>query len=304
MTDDAAASSTEKTWLHESLDAGFSYAIQSNQLLCQRQSKYQNIEVHDTPSFGNLLRIDGSFMASEKDEFFYHENLVHVPACTHAEPKSALIIGGGDGGSAEELLKHNTIQSIKLVEIDQVVLDVSRSYLQGVHHGVLNEAGGDPRLEIFVADGLEYMRSSKALYDLIILDLTDPGGPSRPLYTADFYRHCASRLQPKGLLSLQVASPFAQAERVVSALSALSTAFSIVRPYMVSIPLSGGQWMMACASQALDPASLGMARIDTVICKRDLQHLQHYNGHTHQAAMALPNFVRKQVSATGARWLD
>jgi len=99
-----------------------------------------------------------------------------------------------------------------------------------------------------LADGLEYMRSSKALYDLIILELTDPSGPSRPLYTADFYRHCASRLQPKGLLSLQVVSPFAQAERVVGTLSALSTAFSIVRPYMVSIPLSGGQWMMACAS--------------------------------------------------------
>lgn len=302
MTDQAAASSTENMWLNESLDAGFSYAIASNQLLCRRQSKYQNIEVHDTPSFGNLLRIDGSFMAGEKDAFFYHENLVHIPACTHAEPKSALIIGGGDGGSAEELLKHNTIKSIKLVEIDQVVLDVSRTYLQGVHHGVLNEAGGDPRLEIFVADGMEYMRSSKVLYDLIILDLTDPGGSSKTLYTADFYHHCAARLQPDGLLSLQVASPFAQAERVVSTLSALRTGFSIVRPYMVSIPLSGGQWMMACASQTLDPAELEPARTDEIIFKRGLLHLQYYNGHTHQAAMALPNFVRHQVSATGARW--
>ncbi|MGB4115998.1 MAG: polyamine aminopropyltransferase [Polaromonas sp.] len=296
MTDKAA-----KAWLNEVLDEGFGYAILSSQLLCQRQSSYQLIEVHDTPSFGHLLRIDGSFMASEKDEFFYHENLVHVPACTHPQPESALIIGGGDGGSAEELLKHNTITSVKLVEIDPVVLDVSRTYLRAIHHGALDETGGDPRLEIFVADGLEYMRSSQTRYDLIVLDLTDPGGPSKPLYTADFYRHCAARLNPGGLLSLQVASPFAQPERVVSVLTELSQAFSIVRPYLVTIPLSGGQWMMACASQTLDPADVGAAHADAVIAKRGLKLLQHYNGHTHQAAMALPNFVRQLIAPTSAR---
>ena len=300
---DAAAAPSHSGWLNEILDDGFSYSILSNQLLCNVQSNYQCIEVYDTPSFGKMLRIDSSFMASEKDEFFYHENLVHIPACTHAEPKAALIIGGGDGGSAEELLKHPTIQSIKLVEIDHAVLDVSRTYLQAVHHGVINEVGGDPRLEIFVADGLEYMRNSKSLYDLIILDLTDPGGPSGPLYSADFYRLCATRLHSNGILSLQVASPFAQSKRVVSTLTALCQAFSVVRPYMVSIPLSGGQWMMASASQSLDPADLGVTRVDAVIRLRGLQDLQHYNGDTHQAAMALPNFVRKLVSTTGSRWM-
>ena len=304
MLDSALALEPEKTWLNETLDAGFSYAISSNQLLCQRQSKFQQIEVHDTPSFGHLLRIDGSFMASEKDEFFYHENLVHIPACTHEGPVSALVIGGGDGGSAEELLKHNTIKSVKLVEIDQAVLDVSRPYLRGVHHGVLDEVGGDPRLEIFVADGLEYMRSSQDLYDLIVLDLTDPGGPSQSLYSADFYHHCAKRLKPDGLLSLQVASPFAQPQRVASTLTALTQAFSKVRPYMVSIPLSGGQWMMACASQTLDPATLSVGQVDTAIRSRKLRHLQHYNGHTHQAAMALPNFVRDMVAPTSALWVS
>ena len=290
------------SWLTESLDAGFSYSIRSRQLLYKRQSPYQSIEVHETSHFGHLLRIDGSFMASERDEFFYHENLVHVPACAHAMPQSVLIVGGGDGGSAEELLKHNTVQSIKLVEIDEAVLDLSRRYLRGVHQGVIDENGGDPRLKILVADGLEYVRHSTVLYDLIVLDLTDPGGPSQPLYSVDFYRHCAARLKPGGLLSLQVASPFAQPERVVNTLRHLAQAFSIVRPYMVSIPLSGGQWMMACASQSVDPAELGVAQAEAAIRSRGLQHLQHYNGHTHQAAMALPNFVRELVSDTGARW--
>lgn len=289
-------------WLSESLDDGYSYSIRSSQLLSWRHSDYQSIEVHSTHSFGNLLRIDGSFMASEKDEFFYHENLVHVPACAHAMPQSALIIGGGDGGSAEELLKHNTIQSVKLVEIDKTVLDVSRTYLRGVNHGVMDVVGGDPRLEIFVTDGLEYMQNVAAMYDFIILDLTDPGGPSQPLYTPEFYKYCAARLQPGGLLSLHLASPFAQPERVVTALTHLAQAFSVVRPYMVSIPLSGGQWMMASASQSVDPAAMGFAKTDEVISQRGLTHLQHYNGHTHQAAMALPNFVREMVSPTGALW--
>jgi spermidine synthase len=288
-------------WLSESLDDGFSYSIRSSQLLSWRHSEHQNIEVHSTPSFGNMLRIDGSFMASEKDEFFYHENLVHIAACAHAAPRSAIIIGGGDGGSAEELLKHNTIQTIKLVEIDKAVVDVSRSYLRGVNQGVMDIDGGDPRLEIFVADGLEYMRNSSECVDLIVLDLTDPGGPSRPLYKVDFYRHCAARLNPGGLLSLQVASPFAQAERVVATLTALVQAFSVVRPYLVSVPLSGGQWMMASASQSVDPADLSRAKADSAIKHRGLIKLQHYNGHTHQAAMALPNFVREMVAGTGAR---
>ena len=293
----------EDTWLNENLGDGFRYAISSNQLLCQRQSLHQQIEIHDTASFGHLLRIDGSFMASEKDEFFYHENLVHVPACTHRRPESVLILGGGDGGSAEEILKHNTVRSVKLVEIDQAVLDMSRPYLRGVHHGVIDEEGGDPRLEIFVADGLEYVRSSLVLYDLLILDLTDPSGPSQPLYNADFYLHCAARLKPGGLLSLQVASPFSQPERVVRTLMGLNAAVRVVRPYRVSIPLAGGQWMMACASQGPDPAAMSVGQVDTAIRSRRLQQLQHYNGHTHQAAMALPNFVRDIVLPTGARWI-
>lgn len=302
MIDAATQQMGQSGWLRESLDQGYSYSILSDQLLSWRHSDYQSIEVHSTGSFGNLLRIDGSFMASEKDEFFYHENLVHVPACAHALPQSALIIGGGDGGSAEELLKHNTIESVKLIEIDEAVITMSRSYLRGVHRGVMDMPGGDARLEIFIADGLEYMRSSTASYDLIVLDLTDPGGPSQALYTADFYQHCAALLKPGGLLSLQVASPFAQAQRVVSTLTALSQAFGVVRPYMVSIPLSGGQWMMACASQTVDPAQLGMANADDVIAARGLTHLQHYNGDTHQAAMALPNFVREMVKGLGVLW--
>lgn len=288
-------------WLTESLDDGFRYSIHTNEVLTQAISPFQRVEVHHSESFGRLLVLDGSFNVSEKDEFFYHENLVHVAACTHPRPATALIIGGGDGGAAEELLKHACIQSVTMVEIDQTVIDVARTYLQAIHRGVISESTGHPKLQVHIADGFDFIKSSTNRFDLIILDLTDPGGPSTPLYTADFYQSCAARLNPGGLLGLHIASPFAQQNRIVSTLTALSSAFEIVRPYMVTVPLSGGPWMMACASNTLDPAMLSAAAVNTRLATRGISDLQFYNGSTHLASMALPNFVRRVVLGTGAR---
>ncbi len=291
-------------WLTESLDDGFRYSIRSSRVLCKFRSAYQCVEIHESDSFGRLMVLDGSFMVSERDEFFYHENLVHVPACTHPRPVSALIIGGGDGGAAEELLKHACIRQVTLVEIDPAVIDVARTYLHSVHRGVINEEGGHPNLRVRIGDGLQYVQNSSDRYDLIILDLTDPGGPSTPLYTADFYQACAARLNPGGILGLHVASPFAHPDRIVATLTALRSGFEIVRPYMVTVPLSGGPWMMACASNTLDPATLCAAAADTRISTRCITDLQLYNGSTHQAAMALPNFVRSVVALAEGKAQD
>ena len=287
-------------WLTEALDDGFSYSIRTHRVLSQCLSPHQRVEVHESDSFGRLLVLDGSFNVSEKDEFFYHENLVHVPACTHPRPAKALIIGGGDGGAAEELLKHASISSVTLVEIDQAVVDVARAYLQAIHRGVISASTGHPKLRLHIADGFDFIKSSTDRYDLIILDLTDPGGPSTPLYTPDFYQACAARLNPGGLLGLHIASPFAQATRIIDGLAALSSAFSIVRPYMVTVPLSGGPWMMACASNTLDPAMLAATAVDARLSARGIDDLQFYNGSTHVAAMALPNYLRVALKSTGA----
>ena len=183
-------------------------------------------------------------MTSEKDEFFYHENLVHPAALTHSRPVRALIVGGGDGGSAEELLKHPTIESVTLAEIDAAVVDISRKYLHAVHRGALD----DPRLTLRIGDGFEYVRSGSERFDLIVLDLTDPGGPSEALYTPDFYRACAARLTPSGAMTLHIASPIAHPQRIRATMASLRQAFPIVTPYLTSIPLYGGLWMMACTT--------------------------------------------------------
>ncbi|MEP6679666.1 MAG: polyamine aminopropyltransferase [Betaproteobacteria bacterium] len=264
------------------------FFIRSSASLERFRSAFQDIEVHDSASFGRLFRLDGHFMTSEKDEFFYHENLVHMAALSHPAPSRALVVGGGDGGSVEELLKHPTIGEVTLAEIDGAVVDIARRHLASVNRGCLD----DPRLKLRIEDGFAYVRSSSERYDLIVLDLTDPGGPSLPLYTEDFYRACAARLAPGGAMTLHLASPVAHPERIRRGIAALRGAFTRVTPYLTSIPLYGGLWMMACCSDTLDPHSLSAAEVDARIVARGLGALQYYNGDMHRAGLALPNFVR------------
>ena len=256
------------------------------------RSPFQSIEVHDSERFGKLFRLDGHFMTSEKDEFFYHENLVHTCAISHPQPVTALVVGGGDGGSAEEILKHPSIKSVTLCEIDLAVVDIARKYLQAVHHGALD----DPRLTLKIEDGFAYVLNATEQYDLIVLDLTDAGGPSDLLYTSEFYKACAARLAPSGLMSLHVGSPVAHPGRIRETLANLRGAFTVVTPYLTSVPLYGGLWMMACCSASLDPKAMSILDVDRRISQRRIKDLQYYNGDTHRASMALPNFVRALVA--------
>jgi spermidine synthase len=292
MPDVAAPGDLLPGVLTEYLTEDCGFFVRSSREFERFQTPYQAVEVHDTRSFGKLFRLDGHLMTSEKDEFFYHENLVHVAAITHPAPETALIIGGGDGGSAEELLKYQTIKSVTLVEIDIAVLDIARKYFGEVHRGALT----DPRLTVKVEDGLAFVRGATDTYDIIVLDLTDPGGASEPLYGVEFYRACAARLNPTGAMTLHIASPVAHPERVRSAMANLRAVFSVVIPYLVSIPLYGGLWMMASASPTLNPAYLSPLEANRRIATRGLRDLQYYNGEIHRACMALPNFVRDLVA--------
>jgi len=287
----AAPGDLARGLMTEQLTPEWGFYIRSARQFEKFHSAYQAIEVHDSVPFGRLFRLDGHFMTSERDEFFYHENLVHLPALTHPRPERALIIGGGDGGSAEELLKHPSIRSVTLAEIDAAVVDIARRYLGAVHGGALD----DPRLTLAIGDGFAYVRAAADGFDLIVLDLTDPGGPSEALYTADFYRACAARLNPGGAMTLHIASPIAHPDRIRTTLASLRDAFPVVTPYLTSVPLYGGLWMMACASATLDPRSVSAAEIDERIAERRLVGLQYYNGEMHRAALALPNFVRELV---------
>ena len=268
------------------------YFVRSSRAFERFRSPYQAVEVHDSAAFGRLFRLDGHFMTSEKDEFFYHENLVHLAGVTHPAPGRALIVGGGDGGSAEELLKYPSMRKVTLAEIDVAVVDIARKYLGTVHKGAFD----DPRLDLRIGDGFAYLRESADSYDLIVLDLTDPGGPSLDLYTPEFYRACAARLAPLGAMTLHLASPVAHPELIRQTLTGLRSAFAIVTPYLVSVPLYGGLWMMACCSATLDPRRLSAPEVDRRVAQRGIGDLRYYNGEMHRASLALPNFVRALVA--------
>ena len=277
--------------LEEALNEETGFFIRARMRLADFHSSFQHVQVYETTAYGRLFRLDGCNMTSERDEFFYHENIVHATALSHSAPKQVLIIGGGDGGSSEEILKHPSIEGVTLVELDQAVIDIAAQFFESIHHGVFDDA----RLRLIVADGLAYIHTTERRYDLIILDLPDPVGPAAELYRQAFFRRCRAILNPGGALSLHVGSPIAHPERFTETLASLRQTFAIVRPYTVYVPLYGSLWGMAVAADDLDPVALPAAEVDARIRTRGLADLQYYNGDTHHAMFALPNYIRRML---------
>ena len=275
-------------YLVEQVNPNYGFYLRAEPPLFSGRTDFQDIEVIDTPMFGRVLRLDNVLQTSDRDEFFYHENMCHVPAISHPEPRRALIIGGGDGGAAEELLKHNTMQSVVVAELDSGVVDVAKEYLGKIHNGVFD----DPRLDVRIMDGKAYIETTQDRFDQIVIDLTDASGPSLALYTREFYGACRHVLGEGGVLSLHLESPIAHPNTFNRIVKTLQSAFKIVRPYLVYVPTYGSLWGMAFASDTVDPLALSAEEVDHRINTRALHSLQFYNGDTHCAVFAHPNFVR------------
>jgi len=208
-------------------------------------SEFQTIEVFETQDFGKLMRIDGCNMVSERDEFFYHENLIHPIATAHANPQNVLIIGGGDGGAVEEMLKHPSITKVTLCELDAAVVEVSKRHFASVHRGVFD----DPRLALMIGDGVQFIDETREQFDLITLDLTDPIGDAKALYSQAFFAHCKATLGIGGALTIHIGSPFAHPSRVRESITNLRATFRIVTAWFVHIPMYGATWGFACGNQ-------------------------------------------------------
>ncbi len=260
-------------------------------LVERRQTPFQLLEVYETPELGRIFRLDGFNMTSERDEFFYHENLVHPAAVAHPHPRRALVIGGGDGGSSEELLKHPSLEVVHMAELDPEVIAVSKAQFRKVHNGVFE----NPRLKVTVGDGLAYLRETAVRYDLVSMDLTDPVGPSMELYSPATFALARGAMAPGAALTLHIGSPFSHPQRVRSTLENLRQVFRVVTPYFAYIPLYGSYWGFACASDSLDPSGMEPSAVERVISSRGLKDLQYYNGDTHRAVFALPNYVKELV---------
>jgi spermidine synthase len=282
------------------LNAHSGYGYTATEKLAEIQSPYQRVEVFDTPQFGKLFRLDGRLMTSEGDEFFYHECMTHPAALAHPNPESVLVIGGGDGGSSEELFKHPGVKRIVMAELDPVVIDISKKWLGSIHKDVFS----DPRLEVRIGDGFEYVKSTQDRFDLIVLDLTDPDTPAFHLYSEEFFRMCQRILKPGGMLTLHLGSPVYQAETVRKNAANLRKVFRHVAPLSLFIPLYGSLWCLGVASDSIDPRSLSVDTLTQRMADRRIGGLRYYYPGLHQALFTLPLFVQELTqppSSAGSR---
>lgn len=259
-----------------------------NKLLFSETSQYQTVEIYDTDTWGNLMTIDGMVMLSEKDEFVYHEMLIHPALISHPNPKRVLIIGGGDGGSAREALKHPSVEVVDMVEIDETVVRASKLHMPGVG------AFDNPRLNVKYEDGIAFVQNVTTPYDVIIIDGSDPVGPAQGLFQKQFFQNCYDALAENGILSAQTESPWVPAyyDSMRSVFFALDDIFQVSKMYLAFIPLyPAGMWSMAFASKGVNPLSDDIVSKAEDACATYLSGLKYYNASLQTGAFALPNFV-------------
>ena len=289
---DMTEAERDEQLLMEPLNDSTGFYIKATRQVGEWQTKHQKLAIYDTPHYGRIFRLDGCNMTSEREEFVYHENLIHPALTAHAAPKKVLIIGGGDGGSSEEALKHPSVEQVTMCEIDAEVVAIAKEHFFAVHRGAFD----NPKLRVLIGDGAKFIRETHERFDLIALDLNDPVGPAEALYSAEFFQQCRAVLAPGGAFVAHIGAPVARPERVAELAQRLNGIFRIVRPYTMYIPLYGAQWAMAVCSDKLDPKSLTADEIDRRIEQRKLQDLRFYNGETHEGVFALPNFIRDLVN--------
>lgn len=266
--------------------AGFGIAIKVKEVLFSKQSPFQKVEIIDSDSaLGKILTLDDLMMTTEGDEYFYHEMISHIPMMNHKCPKSVLVIGGGDGGTVREVLKHDTVERVVLCEIDGMVIDACKKYLPTIA-GKLD----DPRVEILVEDAIEYVKNKENEFDIVLIDSTDPMGPGEGLFTEEFYTNVKKSLKQGGIVAAQSESPVVNKEEIKKMYNLLKKVFSITSTFTSPIPTyPGGYWAWAFCSEVVEPLSY----IDERRCAEITKTCKIYNKEYHLARFALPNFLKE-----------
>lgn len=284
------------TWFNETLYKGFRQSHEVRKVLFEGRSKYQNVGVFESGRFGRILALDGVVQCTEGDEFVYHEMLTHLPILAHGKVESVLIIGGGDGGILEEVLKHKSVKRATMVEIDGEVIEVARKYLPKI----CGKAFSDKRTNLIVGDGAAYVAETKNRYDLVIVDRPDPVGPATVLFSEGFYRNCRRVMKPNAILVAQNGVPHMQGPELTEAIKLFQKIWAESGSYLAVVPTYVCGFMsMTWASDRditdIDPRKV-FARFDAA----KLPALRYYNPEIHFAAFALPNFVAGLIPAPKA----
>lgn len=274
-------------WYTEEHSENVRFSIRVDNQVYSAQSEFQRIDFFDSKEFGRFFTLDGLMMVTEKDEFIYHDMIVHVPMATNPAIRSVLVIGAGDGGTVRELTRYAGVERIDMVEIDRMVVETCRAYLPQTASQL-----DDPRVHIYYEDGLRFVRGKENAYDLIIVDSTDPFGPGEGLFTKEFYGNCYKALKEKGILVNQHETPYypSYAKSMQRAHRRIREFFPVCRVYQAHIPTyPSGHWLFGFASKELDP----IRDLDTEAWNALGLKTRYYNTDLHTGAFALPNYVRE-----------
>ncbi|WP_054853092.1 polyamine aminopropyltransferase [Vulcanisaeta distributa] len=270
----------------------FSYHVRGiRRVLYSGVTKYQRIAIVEFEDLGKALVLDGKIQSSLYDEFVYHESLVHPAMITHPNPRRVLILGGGEGATAREVLRHRSVEEVIMVDIDDEVIRLVKEYLPEMSQGVFN----DPRFKLVLQDGRKFLEESRDRYDVIILDLTDPleGGPSYLLYTIEFYNIVRDKLSDDGIMVTQATSTTYSIRTFATIYRTVASVFPIVRAYQVYMHSFDSTWGgFVIGSKRYDPAILLPDEVNNRIKERIVGELRFYEGDIHRALFTLPRHVR------------
>jgi spermidine synthase len=285
----------DKRWIAETLfdELGFRISYRVDKLLYETKTEHQHLVLFEQPFFGKMLMIDGATQISARDEFIYQEMMSHVPLFAHGKAREVLIIGGGDCGIAEEVLKHRTVKRLTQVEIDAKVVEFAKEHFPKITKPVF----ADPRFESVIDDGAKYIARTERRFDIIIVDSTDPQGPGKILFSQKFYRSCKRCLNRGGILVTQNGVPMFQPRELTSSIAKLGRLFADTTCYVAAIPTYiGGHLAMGFAT---DDTRLRLAPVKTIAARyrrAGTFATKYWTPEVHGAAFALPRFIADKIA--------
>lgn len=281
---------SDRRWT-ETLYSGYGQSFSVDEMLFEHKTEHQHLMIFTNQRFGRVMALDGIVQTTERDEFIYHEMLTHVPLIAHGKAKRVLIIGGGDGGILREVCRHPTVEHVTQVEIDQAVIDMARQYLPKHSDGAYD----DPRANIVIGDGFDFVQQTDERFDVVISDSTDPQGPGEILFTKDFYAGCQRCLNPGGILVTQNGVAFMQTDEVTNTAARLGRLFKDWHFYGAAVPTYvGGIMAFAWASDEPACRQTSLSTLQQRWREAGIKS-RYYTPELHHAAFALPQYVMDQL---------
>lgn len=277
-------------WIEEKFEDHLGIRFKVEKTLFSGQSDFQSVDVVETKGHGKMLLNDGLIMVTEKDEFVYHDMIAHVPLFIHPNPKRVLVIGGGDGGTAREVIRHKSVEKCVMVEIDGMVVDACKEFIPQTSSML-----SDKKVELLIEDGVAYAKKAKnnnEKFDVILVDSTDPIGPAQPLFGDEFYKDLFECLSSDGIIVSQGESPFYISDMQSKLMSIIHKLFPVVNIYNFhNLTYPGGLWSFTYASKKYHPVN----DFDEKRVVDSKLEFGYYNAEIHKGSFALPEFQKKSI---------